>query len=397
MGDYAAKISQIIRFCYQNKWDFIDLTDDKFTIFINVLRSERASHNVEIRKKTEITITTTGRICLDFLSFVGYFYNDSNFVSQQGTIRATQKMLTLPLGSEGKSLNRSYWHHHSFSDGDRLKKRDPIPTENIEKLRKAVDLAKGSRFIQSRRHSMLSVLEQVGPRRGELVDLRVSEILKASNMEHPMLKIISLKQGDDVYRFVPVTRMLLSELKKHIRLFRNKIVKNKIGKSNDHDFFFVSETTGNPLGEDTITTEISKLRSIAHIEDKACAHMFRHTFITNLFVLLIERHEFENTDDFRKALLSSEKFKMEVMQWTGHKNSASLDHYIDFAFAKVTGYAKTVSSMHLIRAQDIFDKMLFQLTERLKSGMSITEYNVELHKLVELRNKDFESAQLREM
>jgi hypothetical protein len=49
------------------------------------------------------------------------------------------------------------------------------------------------------------------------------------------------------------------------------------------------------------------------------------------------------------------------------------------------------------RATEVFDKMLFQLTEKLKSGsMPIDQYNVELHKLVELRNKDFETAQSRE-
>jgi integrase len=217
--------------------------------------------------------------------------------------------------------------------------------------------------------------------------------MKASGMEHPMLKILNLKQGEDSYRSVPVTHMLLAQLKKHIRLYRNKIIKSKLGKANDHDYFLVSETTGKPIAADLITNEIFKLRTIANIEEQACAHMFRHSFVTNLFVLLIERHEFENTDDFRKALLSSEKFKVEVMQWTGHKSAASLDHYIDFAFAKVANYARTVSSVHLVRAQEIFDRLLIQLTKHLEAGMPIEQYKVELNKLIELRNLDFETAQ----
>jgi len=369
MGDYAAKISQLIRFCYRNNWNFIDLTDDKFTIFINSLRSERNQANPQVRKKTEITITAVGRICLDFLSFVGHFYGDPEFVSERGTIRGTQKQYTVTEGREGNPIQSQYWHHHSFSGGDRLKKRNPIPAENIEKLREAVNAYGGSRFIQSRQHCLLSVLEQVGARRGEIAELRVSDILKASNMAHPMLKIVNLKQGDNQYRMVPVTHMLLSELRKHIRLYRNKVIKHKLGKSNDHDLFFISQTSGRPLTDSTFGSEISALRAIAGIEEKACAHMFRHAFITNLFVLLIERHEFENTDDFRKALLNSEKFKMEVMQWTGHRNMNSLDHYVDFAFAKVAGYAKTLTSVHLLRATEVFDKMLFQLTEKLKSGI----------------------------
>jgi len=393
MGEYAAKLSQLVRFCYTNNWDFIHLTDDKFTIFINLLRSERASHNPEARKKTETTITAVGRVCLDFLEYVGALYEDPNFVSEQGTIRATRKEMRISGRGSDKEIKRSYWHHHSFSGGERIKKRNPIPVENVEKLREAVDTVSGSRFLQSRRHCVLSILEQVGPRRGEIVELRVSEIMKASGMEHPMLKILNLKQGEDSYRSVPVTHMLLAQLKKHIRLYRNKIIKSKLGKANDHDYFLVSETTGKPIAADLITNEIFKLRTIANIEEQACAHMFRHSFVTNLFVLLIERHEFENTDDFRKALLSSEKFKVEVMQWTGHKSAASLDHYIDFAFAKVANYARTVSSVHLVRAQEIFDRLLIQLTKHLEAGMPIEQYKVELNKLIELRNLDFETAQ----
>lgn len=393
MGEYAAKLSQLVRFCHTNNWDFIHLTDDKFTLFVNSLRSERSSLNPEARKKTETTITAVGRVCLDFLHYVGIFYGDSNFVSEQGTIRATQKDFSISGQDRGKEIKRSYWHHHSFSGGERIKKRNPIPAENIEKLREAVDKAGGSRFLQSRRHCVLAILEQVGPRRGEVVDLRVSEIMKASRMEHPMLKMLNLKQEEDSYRSVPVTHMLLAQLKKHIRLFRNKVIKSKLGKANDHDYFLISETTGKPVAADLITNEISNLRLIAGIEEQVCSHMFRHSFVTNLFVLLIERHDFENTDDFRKALLSSEKFRMEVMQWTGHKDASSLDHYIDFAFAKVANYARTVSSVHLIRAQEIFDKMLRQLTKRLNAGMPIEQFNVELEKLIELRNKDFESAQ----
>ena len=394
MGEYAQKLSQIIRFCYLNKWDFIELTDDTFTLFINNLRSERSDTNPEQRKKTETTITAVGRVCLDFLSFVGAFHGDPDFVSPQGVIRATKKTVSIKISDRNSEVTRSYWHHHSFSHGERKKKRNPIPAETIEKLRKAVDEAGGSRFLVSRRHCTLSILEQVGARRGEVAEIRVSDVIKASKMEYPMLRIMNLKHGDDEFRFVPVTHMLLSELKKHIRLFRNKVIKDKLGRANDHDYLFIAERTGKPLSETRTTSEIAEFRRIAKIEEAACAHMFRHTFITNLFVLLIERHEFENPDDFRRSIITNEKFKMEIMQWTGHKSSTSLEHYIDLAFASISGYAKTVSSVHLIKAQKIFDKMLLELTDRLQRGsLSIHHYNAELHKLIELRNKDFESAQ----
>ena len=397
MGEYAQKLSQLIRFCYNNNWDFINLSDDKFTSFINSLRNEKSGINPEIRKKTETTVIAVGRICLDFLCFVGEFHGDPNFVSANGTILASQQSVSITYDNRSEKISRSYWNHHSFSGGERRKKRNPIPAVNIEKLRAAVDEAGGSRFLQSRRHCTLSILEQVGARRGEVAQIKVFDVMNASKMEYPMLRIITLKRESDSYRSVPVSHMLLADLKKHIRIYRNKIVKRKIGKANEHDYFFISETTGKPLKEDTITSEISFLRSTANIEEQACAHMFRHTYITNLLVLLIRRHDFEHPGDFRQALISSEKFKTEIMQWTGHRSASSLETYIDFAFAKVKSYAETVSSVDLIRAQELFDKMSLQLLERLKNGrITVDEYSYQYLKLVDLKSKDFEAAQTRE-
>lgn len=397
MGDYAAKLSQLIRFCYFNEWDFIDITDDKFTFFINSIRAERSDKDPERRKKTETTINQVGRICLDFLSFVGHFHGEPNFVSSQGTIRASRKTISVAVLGRKQAVTATYWHHHSFSGGERLKKRNPIAEENIQKLRDSVSELGGSRFLQSRRLCLLSILEYTGARRAEVVYIRVSDVKKALNMKYPMLRVITLKTaregGEDPYRMVPIDRMVLKEIEKYIRAHRSTVIKSKVGKANDHDYLFISETTGKPIREDTVTSDVHLLRKQAGIPDAAHPHMFRHAFITKLFVRLIEQHEFENPDDFRKSLLSSESFKVKVRQWTGHKTTGVLDQYIDLAFAKIAGYRKTVSSVYLMRVVETFDKMSLELLDRLKNGaITLEQYCNELQDLMTLRDQDLEAA-----
>ncbi|GIZ73407.1 hypothetical protein KAM429_41680 [Aquipseudomonas alcaligenes] len=131
-----------------------------------------------------------------------------------------------------------------------------------------------------------------------------------------------------------------------------------------------------------------QLRSHAGIEEKVCAHMFRHAFITNLFVLLIKRHKFKQKDDFRSALLNSKKFLYDVMLWTGHKDPLSVERYIHLAFAKLDGYEDIVSSAHIIRTNRIYDQAEELLLNALKNGMPVDEYVRELEKLKQLRQED---------
>jgi len=392
IGDYASKLSQLIRYCYFKKINFIELNDDSFSEFIHILRSERADYNPSVKRKTEATISTTGRICLDFLNYVGNFYGDSYFVAIDGTIRAEIKNASSTSSKNNKIINWSSWQHHSLSTSGRQSTRNPIPASNIDRLHHAAHSIKSSRFIEMRRVMQLRLLEQSGARRGEIALLKVSDILKAANMDEPMIKFTTLKKGDYEERLIPVFRMLINDLLKYIRVYRNPVIRKTIGIANDHDFFFIGEK-GTPLNADTLTSETYKLRKHAGIEEQACNHMFRHSFCTNLFTLLIERHHFENEDKFRQQLLGNETFKAEVMQWTGHSSPASLDVYINYAFAQVSNYSKTVSSVDLVRAQQFFDKKQSELIVSMEQGeITVSQYKAEINKLKKARDSDFSIA-----
>lgn len=387
IGEYASKISPLIRYCFRYRTDFIALTDQQFSDFIAELRQERSINDPTISKRTETTLLAIGRICLDFLQFVGRLHGEDTFVSDNGSIRATMKTFTI-ITRSGRTIKRSYLHHHSLHvSGRRYRTRDPIPSEHIMLLRDSANKIHPSRHLQLRRNLMISLLEHTGARRSEVIEITVSDIRNAMKMSIPMLRLRTLKRGTYSERFIPISRVILNEAKKYIEFARRKSLHNINNK--DHDRLFVQEKTGKPLGAGSITNEMILLRSHAGIEEKACAHMFRHAFITNLFVLLIKRHKFEQRDDFRNALLNSKKFLYDVMMWTGHKDPLSVERYIHLAFAKLDGYEEIVSSAHIIRTNRIYDQAEELLLNALKNGMPIEEYAHELEKLKELRKAEF--------
>lgn len=238
---------------------------------------------------------------------------------------------------------------------------------------------------------MLLLLEHTGARRGEISRILVKDILNALEMDEPMLRLETWKQGVSSQRFIPVHKMVLSDIKKHIDFMRRKIVKGKV----DDGFLFISQTFAKGISPDTITSEISLLKKAAGIKEKISPHMFRHAFITNKFVQLIKQHELENPDQFRQSLLSSQTFITEVMMWTGHKSAEAVERYIHLAFKKVANYAATVSSVHLASAMQLFDRKQRELLSRLKAGLAIEEYETELLELQRLRDEDFDIARKR--
>ncbi|WP_223525577.1 tyrosine-type recombinase/integrase [Pseudomonas sp. A-B-26] len=394
LGEYAAKLSPLIRYCYKLNIDFIDLTDQYFSEFISEIRNENSPQNPGIKRKSETTLLAVGRICLDFLVFIGRFYGNESFVSASGTIRTIEKSFTMTTRS-GRIIKRNYLHHHSLTiNGRRHHERDPITEVNIEKLRNAVDTISSSRHLQLRRHLLLSLLEHTGARRGEIFNITVHDINQAMKMKHPMLRLETWKQGVNMQRAIPVTKMLLNEALKYIQLYRKKAV-HHLKKQGDHGFLFVSEITGKKLAPESASNDIRLLKRHAGIEEQICAHMFRHAFITNLFILLIKRHEFQNQDDFRRTLLNSRQFITEVMQWTGHRDPTSVERYIHLAFAKLAGYEATVTSVHIIRAIHGSDQAESLLLRRLQNGMPIEQYALELEQLKKLRDEDLKIAQER--
>lgn len=390
LRQYAANISHILRFSFDKKIAFIDLDDNLFTQFIGELRNEVDPKNPNAKKRDSNTLNNIGRTSLDFLSYVGGFNLNQSFI--QSSIGAERRTSTIKVESSIKGfVETTFWYHHSFDTPDPLKRRSPISKDSINQLYDSIPLVSDSSFLYRRRTALLRVLEITGARIGEVALLKVDDVEKALSMDNPLLKMETLKKrgkGND--RYVPILKQDLNELKTYIKIYRSRLIKSTLGKANDNGYLFVGEINGGPLSPRSLSNEIGLIRRAAKIEAKACAHMFRHRFITKLFVTFIKQYEYENKDDFRRALLDANVLKQKVQQFTGHSALRSLDYYIDLAFKEVSNFEKVVNNVLQRLAYEAFDDHLNRLNKELERGMSVPEYLEKLKLLKEMRDDDVE-------
>lgn len=337
---YATKLSHLLRFAAKNNIDVLEVTDSYFSLFINSLRAERKPSGARVR--TNSTVISIGRICLDFVDWLAGQYGQLGYVSNEGSIRATRKEHTVIIKG-GRSKTVRYWDHASFGAEEAFKQRVPISAADVSLLRQAVVKAKSSPFVRRRRQVMLKLLEVTGGRRTEVAMLTVTSVHEAARMKEPALRLRTLKKrGGKVYeRLVPISAHDLHYLCEYIRLNRAPMLKKLGLRSDCEDALLISETSGRGLFPNTITQEVFLLRKIAGIKGSACSHMFRHRFLTKAVVALLEQHKIQNPDSFRQALIDHEGLKTRLLEISGHSSIDSLDRYVDLACEELTKLAVT--------------------------------------------------------
>ncbi|MFT5760310.1 MAG: integrase [Alteromonadaceae bacterium] len=378
---YASGLSSLIRYCFDNKVDFIDLTSDNFSELVIQHREELTQRLTP--KRTSNTTINNGRRWLDFLDFVGKEYEDADFLESR--IWAKKKVVNIRIG--GKMQNKMVWWHSSLATASPLKKREPISIYTINSLHKAIKNVTDNKFIIRRYEVLLRLLECTGARISELSTIKVSNLLEALDMQKPMIKL-ETKKNDKGFRYIPVLHQDLRQINKFIHIHRTPLINKALGSHKDNDFLFVDAKTGKNLTSKYLSDEIGKLRRVACIKEKACAHMFRHRFITKLFMILIAEFNASNKSELRTALLDINIFKKKVQQYTNHANLESLDHYIDLAFSEMADVEKTVDKVRQRQVYETFDRELEKLTDELKQGMPIAKYLEELSTLYQARESD---------
>jgi integrase len=362
ISTYAKNISPLIRFCFVNNIRFIDLSDNRFTLFINSLNIK--GKRGEIVRNTN-TILNIGRRCIDFLNFIGDFHLSNTFIgTNKCSIIINKKNFKIRVKSGLK--NRCYWHHSSFPQPSPVKKRSPISLNVVKKLKQAA-LQTKNKHIRLRRKVMIYAYEITGARRVEIANLKINDIKKALSYEDssPLLEMMTAKNGNA--RLIPVPRGFLQECLFYIDNSRKRIIRNTIGLKNDHGYLFINHQTGMPLTPETMTGEINRMCKAMNIDSSlGHGHLFRHGYITRIMVDLISRHNINNKDEFRRALLNVESLKLELQQYTGHRNTSSLDTYIDLAFHEITNYKETLDSVMLKRSAEMMFEQLMLLTDEAK-------------------------------
>ncbi|MBA1245714.1 tyrosine-type recombinase/integrase [Pseudomonas japonica] len=374
IGDYASKISQLLKRCYRDSIEPKDLSDGIFSDYVIEMAQERSHKNPAKEKKSGTSALATGRIWLDFLYFVGHFYGNPNFVSEEGTIRITNERFATK-GRNGRLIWRNYKSHSSFTFSRRQHKRDPITNDDIERLTRANRNSTYSAFIRERRACLLDLFEATGARRDEIQNVSIDDITNALNDPEYKLALITLKTGGEIEtRQVSVPHMVLRKVKTHIEKARRMTIKKHYKLGADHRKLFISERTGKALSGQTLSNEIGHLRKIAGISHQVCPHMYRHAFITKKILNLLNDHQIRNEDELRRNLIDIKTFVTEIQVETGQIHPDSVEHYIDWAFRDLASYDETIKSVRHHHVREIYLRKRKELRDALLEGMPKEEY-----------------------
>ena len=374
---YAANISHLIRYCWQRRIDPIDLTDDQFTQFVLSLMSQRRRRKPEVAARDANSVIAIGRNSLDFLASVGRHACDDGFLGPQGRICCEQREFVVRQSASRRSgppLIRKYWHHRALPPPDPKKGRMPISSDLIDKLRAAVEPASKTTHLRKRRYVTIKLLEITGGRRAEVAAITVAAIRAAAGIENPMLLIPTLKKqgGRGESRLIPIHPHDVRSLIEYIDVNRARVIRRTCGTPKDDGILLINGKTGKPIKAATITKEIRLLAAEAGIVAQACPHMFRHRFITKLFVALIQAHNCTNEGEFRKLLLDGFTLKEKVREWTGHAAIESLDPYIHLAFDEISNFKRTydlVSTKLVVESfSATIDQAVAELTNAHRNG-----------------------------
>ncbi len=358
----AYSLTHILRFCESNKIKLSNFIENDLLAFSQSLQEEDREN-----RTTVFILSNT----LSFFNYLGdKFLDIDNYCID--VLHCFYKKTVTKGNKEVKSLS-----HICFPTQEPTKRRSPVSLGNIQKMYESVVETSKSTFIQKRNRVILKLLEITGARVGEIALLKVEDIQDLFNQENPSLKMRTLKRRGGLidYRYVPVNKSDFNEILTYIKIYRSKVIKNTIGKTNDEGFLLVNENTGKAILSITITNEINKIRKAAKIEENVCAHMFRHRFITNLFIQLIKQYDIQNKDQFRNSLMDLENLKVYIQQATGHKNVQALDHYIDIAKSELTNMDSVVGNVLQVRDIESIEKEKQRLLNMLKNKeISTAEY-----------------------
>jgi site-specific recombinase XerD len=376
IDNYAHCIIHLVNHCYKNQIRFSQLTDSSFTLFVHSLQGERKKSGQLARSNNRVRNIVSQ--CLSFLVFIQELHDLENFIGtgKHNTIRIIKK--EYKISNEGSPYKEivSYISHTAMPSKDPVKKRLPASENDMLKAWKYIGSLENKEICE-RDKILYQCMEFLGARVTEIDMITVRDIEDAiATGSTPYLKLSTLKRRDgDQTRNIPIPPGILSNIKRYIRIVRRKNIKRTIGNKNDHGYLFISTTTGKHLDTKTITHIVNKWKKGADIISEFHPHLFRHSFITNKLKEIVLKHkEINSADKFREYLLHTERFKMELQQWTGHTKPYSLDIYIHLVFKDLAGYSKTYNAVQLNDSVKVMHRSIEQLKKEIQlKKISATE------------------------
>lgn len=329
----ASLLSFLVRLAFDRN-GFSGLSDDDILDWVSMLCDERDNKSSVMKRRKSTQVGRIVRAGLHFLIWYqrNFLENDRLIgfdIGQQITIKYKKGESWSNKRAEASKYD-CLTHRYIPGNSTPVDVK-PIGHAKISELYEALPLISKAKSVRKRDENILRMLEATGARRIEVVNLTVQNI-KDAYIEGK-IRTDTAKSDSDSPREIPIAKEWLAPVLLYINTHRKKMVRKMIsdGKlKEDTGFLFLSTTTGGQLSEETITKVLSRLRKAAGITDKACAHMFRHRFITIQVATRLKGYIKQDLPmDVQHTILTK------VAQLSGHSDPHSLLHYIDLAFEEL--------------------------------------------------------------
>lgn len=387
---YAYDIIHLVHFIEKQPLlsRFSQLTDATFTLFVQSLQAERTPLG-ELKRKNN-SVIKIAHTCLDFLQFIQDFHDLSSFIGKDksNSIQILEKHYKRKQEGYKGFIEGAKVTHPAVPTKDEIKKRHPVSSDDAFRVWEYIKTQRG-KDKRRRDMALYAAMEQSGGRVSELHLIKMTDYEEARRTG--MLTLTTLKRKDEnATRKVPVPHLLLSVVADYIKV-RKKVMRQK---KVQHDYLFISLKTGQRLSADSWTTYMNSWKKELGIEGELHPHLWRHAFITEkLKELILATKEVNDKDDFRKHLLHTQTFKMQLQQWTGHTILSSLDTYIDLAFADVHGYTEVYNAVSLKSSVGLAKRQLELLEEQIaRKELTPTEALGEIKKLLGAFQSDIDKS-----
>lgn len=415
VGLYASQLSHLVRFCYQRKIEFIDLTHFDIEHMIFELIQERDKTGRP--KRNNNTVKAISSTVVSFLLWI-----QENIFTSRALIGVDtpEKRHQIKLTSKnfrttnGHIVNRAVLVSSLPKSTTTAKK--PMPTIIRERIWNAlVDLKEkqtvskklqGSfsdqekrehlKYMHARRELQLILLESTGLRPQELVRIQCLENLE--RLRKSQLSIPTLKRRDGSHRVIPIDRQVSMKIETFIFVHREKLLARlrRAGlidlSAPPPDTLYLSSETGTAVMPDAAYQDFRRLCLAAKIDQKSCQSMFRHRFITNMVKLHLVSF-IENNPHKNKHMMTESDYRtilQKVASFTGHKSADSLLHYIDLAWEELEAFS---SIYDLKKLQDSMRGICFKINEiraeitdlrRSPKSKLIDEFETKLSEIYEI-------------
>ena len=326
---YAKQLSHLVRFCYNCKINFIDLSDSYLTQFVEQLGVEKTwdARGTLRHVRQSNQVLNIGQRSIQFL-----FWYQATFPDAKGLIGERENLCRITV----YTVNNSYKHadnysfsHPSFPTKSVKKARIPVSVNQIEQLFIANLESDQTSFIKRRRAAMLNLAKATGLRRVEMSDVTVIDIKEAAKTGY--LNIKPAKARRLKVRQIPVLKSQLQPVISYIDGPRAKLIRLVVKNGESDPGVLFTTNKGKPISFGTLTNEMNDLVKLSGLDMNVCLQMFRHKYFTDMaYNLLLGIREFAER---RELTAPSERIVLQEMRaLSQHEDDETLLGYIHAAY-----------------------------------------------------------------